>query len=107
MDLHLPITTINGEPIEPLVLALPPLVRAVAAHVDALVHDEPTRKIVVAPCVRRALLPIWHERFPLGPDWRVEDLSPFEACCLMLDLLEALVGQVEAALLLNEVRRAA
>lgn len=106
MDLHLPITTVNGEPIEPLVLALPPLVRAVAAHVDALIHDRSTRRIVVAPCVRRAILPIWQERFPLGPDWRVEDLSAFEACYLMLDLLEVLVGQVESALLFND-RRAA
>lgn len=96
MDLELPITTINGEPIGPLVLALPPLVRAVSDRVSALVRGDPCPRVVLVPCVRRALLPIWMDLLR-SDDGEPIELEPGEALLLLITALECLVDQVEDA----------
>lgn len=96
MDLELPITTINGEPIGPLVLALPPLVRAVSDRVSAHVRGDPCPRIVLVPCVRRALLPIWMDLLRSDEGGPTE-LQPGEALLLLIRALECLVDQVEDA----------
>lgn len=69
MDLRLPITTINGEPIEDVGRALPSLVNSLTERVHAMQRLEPCGRILLAPCLRRALLPIWLElRLAGGPD---------------------------------------
>lgn len=106
MDLQLPITTVNGEPIETLVLALPPLVRAMSARVDALVRGEPYGRLVLAPCVRRALLPIWIERCE-DDDVDLADLGPAEFFSLLITVVDCLVDQVDEAVRHNLLRAAA
>lgn len=107
MDLRLPITTINGEPIEDLVLALPPLVRALLARLDALVRGEPVGRIVLVPCVLRALLPIWMDLRPQGLDGQPADLRPEQALSLLITMITFLVDQVDEALIQNASRAAA
>ncbi len=107
MDLRLPITTVNGEPIEDLVRALRPLVGLLSATVDALVRGEPPDgHLVLVPCIKRALLPIWLELREFD-DAELADLTPGEAFVLLLTLVEVLVDQVDEAMQRNAGRCAA
>ena len=106
MDLHLPITSVNGEPIEDLVRALPPLVRAIDARLEALVRGVPDGRIVLVPCVERALLPIWLDvcdEDDVDPD----DVGPIPFLALFITIVDRLVDQVVAALTYNATRAAA
>ena len=106
MDLRLPITTIKGEPIEDVGRALPSLIDSLSHRVHALENREPCGRIVLAPCLRRALLPIWIDlALADGPD--PPELSPIAAFLVLLTSVERLVDQVDAALDVNWSRSAA
>ena len=107
MELRLPITTVNGEPIEDLVRALRPLVRTLSDSVDALVRGEPPAgHLVLVPCVKRALLPIWLELWESN-DLDIAEITPGQAFTLLLTIVETLVDQIDQALQTNARQRAA
>lgn len=92
MDLRLPITTINGEPIEYVGPALLALGDSLGDHLRALERGEPFGRLVLPPCVLRALAPIWIElRLADGPD--PPELSPDTFLVTYLIAVERLFEQ--------------
>lgn len=102
MDLHLPTTTVNGEPIDDLVLAVPPLLGALSSRIESALRDEPLDRLVLVPCVQRALVPIWiglREADELHP----APLEPVQALVLLGTAIFDLFELVDDALRYNAV----
>ena len=92
MDLRLPITTINGQLIEDVGPALLALSESLGVHLRAFERGEPFGRLVLAPCVLRALVPIWIElRLADGPD--PPELSPDALLMTFLIAVERLFEQ--------------
>jgi len=106
MDLRLPITTINGEPIDDLRCALPALLDSLAERLEAIQRGEGHGRIVLVPCLRRALVPIWIElRLAHGDE--PPELSPTASLLTLITAVRRLVDQVGAAADHNWSRSAA
>lgn len=106
MDPQLPVTTINGEPIEDVVSALAPLITALSKRIATIQRGEHADRIVLVPCLRNALVPIWIDlRQADGTD--PPDLSPRDSFLMLIAAVGHLVDQVADAVHHNRSRAAA
>lgn len=106
MDLRLPITTINGEPIEDVGRALPAIVDSLHEFTHAISSGEQPGRLVLAPCIQRALVPIWTDlRHADGID--PPELSPEASLRTLVNAVGVLVDQLIDAVDHNWSRSAA